>query len=56
MEVKYRKDESHGHPLDTFTLAKKRAMKRAVFLYAHKHHVDIDMVRIDFIAIMPDIT
>jgi putative endonuclease len=52
VEVKLRYDESHGHPLDTFTYPKRRAMKRTVFLYLNSNHISPDLARIDFIAIM----
>lgn len=54
VEVKYRKDEAYGHPLDTFSMAKRRAMKRTIMLYGHKNKIDLDQVRIDFIGIMPN--
>jgi putative endonuclease len=53
IEVRYRRDESHGHPLDTFGVMKRRALKRTAYMYIHKHKVDPDMIRIDFIGIMP---
>ncbi len=52
VEVKLRQDESHGHPLDTFTLPKRRAMRRTVFLYLNSNKISPDFARIDFIAIM----
>lgn len=55
VEVKYRKDESYGHPLDTFSMAKRRAMKRTIMLYVHKNKIDLDQVRIDFVGIMPNV-
>jgi putative endonuclease len=53
IEVRYRRDESHGHPLDTFGVMKRRALKRTAYMYIHKNKVDPDMIRIDFIGIMP---
>jgi putative endonuclease len=53
VEVRYREDDSHGHPLDTFGLAKRRALRRTAFLYVSKHGIDPDMMRIDFIGLMP---
>lgn len=53
IEVKYRKDESHGHPLDTFTPMKRKAMKRTVLHYIMKNKIDPEKIRIDFIGIMP---
>lgn len=53
IEVKYRKDESFGHPLDTFTPMKRKAMKRTVLYYVMKNKIDPEMIRIDFIGIMP---
>lgn len=53
VEVKYRKDESFGHPLDTFTPMKRKAMKRTVLYYTMKNKIDPEMIRIDFIGIMP---
>jgi putative endonuclease len=54
IEVRYRRDESHGHPLDTFGLMKRRALRRTAFMYVHKMKIDPDMIRIDFIGIMPN--
>jgi putative endonuclease len=53
IEVRYRRDESHGHPLDTFGVMKRRALRRTAYMYIHKHKVDPDMIRIDFIGVMP---
>jgi putative endonuclease len=53
VEVRYRRDESHGHPLDTFGVMKRRALKRTAFMYVHKYKIDPDMMRIDFVGIMP---
>lgn len=53
VEVRYRFDESHAHPLDTFTYSKRRVMKRSVLSYLMKHHIAEDQIRIDFIGIMP---
>ena len=54
VEVKYRKNEDYGHPLDTFSVEKKRAMKRTIMLYVAKNKIDLEKVRIDFIGIMPN--
>ncbi len=54
IEVKYRKNEDYGHPLDTFSMAKRRAMKRTIMLYINKNKIDLELVRIDFIGIMPN--
>jgi len=54
IEVKYRKNENFWHPLDTFSVTKKRAMKRTVMLYIHKNKIDLEKIRIDFIGIMPN--
>jgi putative endonuclease len=53
IEVRYRFDESHGHPLDTFTYPKRRAMKRTIMYYLMKHSISEERVRIDFIWLMP---
>lgn len=53
IEVRYRRDESHGHPLDTFGVMKRRALKRTTFMYVNKNKIDPDIMRIDFIGIMP---
>jgi putative endonuclease len=53
VEVRYRRDDSHGHPLDTFGVMKRRALRRTAFMYVHKYKIDPDMMRIDFIGIMP---
>lgn len=54
IEVKYRKNEDYGHPLDTFSMSKRRAMKRTIMLYVNKNKIDLEQVRIDFIGIMPN--
>lgn len=54
IEVKYRKNEDHGHPLDTFSMNKRRAMKRTIMLYVNKNKIDLEKIRIDFIGIMPN--
>lgn len=54
VEVKYRKNENYGHPLDTFTVAKRRAMKRTIMMYIHKNKIDLEKIRVDFIGIMPN--
>ena len=54
IEVKYRKNEDYGHPLDTFTLPKRRALKRSIMLYIHKNKIDLEKIRIDFVGIMPN--
>jgi putative endonuclease len=53
IEVRYRRDESHWHPLDTFGVMKRRALKRTAFMYVNKNKIDPDIMRIDFIGIMP---
>jgi putative endonuclease len=53
VEVRYRKNEDHGHPLDTFGMMKRRSLKRTVFLYIHKNKIDPESIRVDFIWIMP---
>lgn len=53
IEVRYRRDESHGHPLDTFGIMKRRALRRTAYMYVHKNKIDPDMMRIDFVGIMP---
>lgn len=54
IEVKYRKNEDYGHPLDTFSMTKRRAMKRTIMLYINKNKIDLEKIRIDFIGIMPN--
>lgn len=54
VEVKFRKNEDYGHPLDTFTIPKRRAMKRTIMLYTNKNKIDLEKIRIDFIGIMPN--
>lgn len=54
VEVKFRKNEDYGHPLDTFTIPKRRAMKRTVMIYINKNKIDLEKIRIDFIGIMPN--
>ena len=54
IEVKYRKNEDYGHPLDTFSMIKRRAMKRTIMLYINKNKIDLEKIRIDFIGIMPN--
>lgn len=33
---------------------KRRALRRTAFMYIHKNKIDPDMIRIDFIGIMPN--
>ena len=54
IEVKYRKNEDYGHPLDTFSMTKRQAMKRTIMLYINKNKIDLEKIRIDFIGIMPN--
>jgi putative endonuclease len=54
IEVKYRKNEDFWHPLDTFSMTKRRAMKRTIMLYVNKNKIDLEKIRIDFIGIMPN--
>jgi len=53
IEVRYRYDESHGHPLDTFTPMKRKAMKRAIMHYLMRKRISTEQVRVDFIGLMP---
>ncbi len=53
VEVRYRKDEAHAHPLDTFTPMKRRVMKRTVMHYLMIKNIPEESARIDFIGIMP---
>lgn len=53
IEVRYRFDESHGHPLDTFSSTKRRAMKRTIMYYLMKHRLSVEQARVDFIGLMP---
>jgi putative endonuclease len=53
VEVRYRFDESHAHPLDTFTPMKRRTLLRSVMFYVSKHRIPEERIRIDFIGIMP---
>lgn len=53
VEVRYRVNEDHGHPLDTFGMMKRRAMRRTLMLYVNKNKIDLDRVRVDFVGIMP---
>ena len=53
VEVRYRFDESHGHPLDTFGPTKRRILKRSIIFYMNKNSIPEDHLRVDFIGIMP---
>ena len=55
-EVRYRKTELYGHPLDTMNVSKKRTLKRAILIYIAKHKIDPEKVRVDFIGLMPNAT
>ncbi|PID84445.1 YraN family protein [Candidatus Gracilibacteria bacterium] len=52
IEVKYRKNIEYGHPLESISLAKKRALKRTVIAYANKKRIDLDDCRVDVIGII----
>ncbi len=53
VEVRYRKDEAHGHPLDTFGFRKRKTLERTVYSYIHKYRMNPEKIRIDFIGIIP---
>lgn len=53
VEVRYRKNDIHAHPLDTFSIWKRRVLKRATFFYIQKWEINPENIRIDFIGIMP---
>jgi putative endonuclease len=53
IEVRYRYDESYGHPLDTFSPTKKKSLKRVIMYYLMKNSLSPEQVRIDFIGLMP---
>ena len=53
IEVRYRKNESYGHPLDTLTSTKRKALRRGIMYYVMKNSLDVDCIRFDFIGLMP---
>lgn len=55
-EVRYRRTELYGHPLDTMSVGKKRTLRRAILMYITKHKIDPEKVRVDFIGLMPNTT
>ena len=55
-EVRYRKTELYGHPLDTMSVSKKRTLKRVILIYMAKRKIDPEKVRVDFIGLMPNAT
>jgi len=53
VEVRYRFDGSHAHPLDTFGPMKRKTLKKTILYYISKYHISDNMIRIDFIGLMP---
>ncbi len=53
VEVRYRFDETHAHPLDTFTPMKRQILRRTIMYYLMKNRIPEESARIDFIGIMP---
>lgn len=53
IEVRYRKNERFGHPLDTLTAKKRFTLKRSLFLYMYTKNIDPEFIQVDFLGIMP---
>lgn len=49
IEVKYRTHEFQDHPLDTFTLQKRKALKRSIQHYLMIKKIPEESIRVDFI-------
>lgn len=54
IEVKYRKNEDYWHPLDTFTISKRKTLKRTIMMYISKNKINLEKIQVDFIGIMPN--
>lgn len=54
VEVKYRKDDSTGSPLDAVTVQKQRTISKCAMFYMNKKHVQDVSVRFDVVGIVGD--
>lgn len=53
VEVRFRKNATYAHPLETLSRKKLHALRRAVYWYITKHHISEECCRIDCIGILP---
>ncbi len=54
-EVKYRKNESRGNPLEAVNVRKQKRICRAALYYLSRHHLSVDTpCRFDVVAITGD--
>ena len=54
VEVKYRKDDGAGSPLDAITVQKQRTISKCAMYYMNKKHVQDVSVRFDVVGIVGD--
>ena len=54
VEVKYRKDDGAGSPLDAITFQKQRTISRCAMYYMNKNHMQDVSVRFDVVGIVGD--
>ena len=56
VEVKYRRDDTEGHPLEAVTPAKQRKIRQAALYFLMERNLSPDMadIRFDVVAILDD--
>ena len=54
VEVKYRKDDSAGSPLDAVTVQKQRTISKCAMYYMKKNYLNDVPVRFDVVGIVGD--
>ena len=52
VEVKYRKDESAGHPFEAISIQKQRSISRSALYYMKKKGLSEVPIRIDVVCIL----
>lgn len=52
VEVKYRKDEGKGYPLEAISLVKQRTICKCAVSYMREHHLGHMPVRFDVVGIL----
>lgn len=54
VEVKYRKNDDKGYPLEAVSLAKQRTICKCAVCYMREHYLDQIPVRFDVVGILGD--